>query len=301
MSRRYTEQAGARRRKIEEEEVQRLETSPSRRQKGADKLQVSADGAMVPLLRGEWAEVKTVVIGVVQPAVEERGEWVVHTRQSELFLAVGHGRGVSTSGAGGNAPAGCGSGQSGGGGHGRSRMGTGFYRLPLSQCRAHPGFAACGGTLEPGRASAIRRTYSAGAAVVEQPLAPTQTGGAWADLSRVRTISPATSSSRQIEANRSYLEKRQNQLNYPLFRAQGWPIGSGIVESGNKLVVEARLKGSGMHWAERMSIQCWLCAISSVVTAGNRNGLKSKPGCANGLSCVNKNATWHETQFSPPF
>jgi hypothetical protein len=25
---------------------------------------------------------------------------------------------------------------------------------------------------------------------------------------------------------------------------------SGIVKSGNKLVVEARLKGSGMHWAE---------------------------------------------------
>jgi len=26
-------------------------------------------------------------------------------------------------------------------------------------------------------------------------------------------------------------------------------MGSGAVESGNKLVVEARLKGSGMHWA----------------------------------------------------
>ena len=35
-----------------------------------------------------------------------------------------------------------------------------------------------------------------------------------------------------------------------LFQAQGWPIGSGIVESGNKLVVEARLKGAGMHWAD---------------------------------------------------
>ena len=29
----------------------------------------------------------------------------------------------------------------------------------------------------------------------------------------------------------------------------GYPIGSGAVESANKLVVEARLKGSGMHWA----------------------------------------------------
>ena len=48
----------------------------------------------------------------------------------------------------------------------------------------------------------------------------------------------------------AYLEKRQTQLQYPIFQAQGWPIGSGIVESGNKLVVEVRLKGSGMHWAD---------------------------------------------------
>lgn len=39
-------------------------------------------------------------------------------------------------------------------------------------------------------------------------------------------------------------------MQYPLFQAQGWPIGSGMVESGNKLVVHARLKGPGMHWAE---------------------------------------------------
>jgi hypothetical protein len=48
----------------------------------------------------------------------------------------------------------------------------------------------------------------------------------------------------------AYLEKRKQQMQYPRFQAQGWPIGSGIVESGNKLVVEARLKGAGMHWAE---------------------------------------------------
>jgi hypothetical protein len=53
-----------------------------------------------------------------------------------------------------------------------------------------------------------------------------------------------------ITSNLAYLEKRKAQIQYPRFQAQGWPIGSGIVESGNKLVVEARLKGSGMHWAE---------------------------------------------------
>jgi len=46
----------------------------------------------------------------------------------------------------------------------------------------------------------------------------------------------------------AYLRKREQMLQYPQFRQEGWPIGSGIVESANKLVVEARLKGSGMHW-----------------------------------------------------
>jgi hypothetical protein len=53
-----------------------------------------------------------------------------------------------------------------------------------------------------------------------------------------------------ISSNLAYLKKRKAQLHYPLFQAQGWPIGSGMVESGNKLVVQARLKGAGMHWAE---------------------------------------------------
>ena len=38
-------------------------------------------------------------------------------------------------------------------------------------------------------------------------------------------------------------------MQYPTCLAQGWPMGSGAVESGNKVVVEARLKGAGMHWA----------------------------------------------------
>ena len=47
----------------------------------------------------------------------------------------------------------------------------------------------------------------------------------------------------------AYLEKRQAQIAYAKFADAGYPIGSGMVESANKLVVEERLKGSGMHWA----------------------------------------------------
>lgn len=40
-------------------------------------------------------------------------------------------------------------------------------------------------------------------------------------------------------------------MQYPQFRRDGWPIGSGMVESANKNVVEARLKGPGMHWQRK--------------------------------------------------
>ena len=51
------------------------------------------------------------------------------------------------------------------------------------------------------------------------------------------------------DATLQYLASRWAQIQYAEFVAQGYPIGSGSVESANKLVVEARLKGSGMRWA----------------------------------------------------
>ena len=47
----------------------------------------------------------------------------------------------------------------------------------------------------------------------------------------------------------NYLDKRLAMMAYVDCQAKGYPIGSGCVESANKLVVEARLKGAGMHWA----------------------------------------------------
>jgi hypothetical protein len=46
----------------------------------------------------------------------------------------------------------------------------------------------------------------------------------------------------------TYLLKRGAHMQYPAYQEAGWPIGSGSVESANKLVVEARLKGAGMRW-----------------------------------------------------
>jgi hypothetical protein len=46
---------------------------------------------------------------------------------------------------------------------------------------------------------------------------------------------------REEEHELAYLEKREAHMQYPTYQETGWPIGSGMVESANKLVVEARL------------------------------------------------------------
>src|SRR5712691_7809403 len=51
-----------------------------------------------------------------------------------------------------------------------------------------------------------------------------------------------------VQEHLEYLRKREMLMQYPQFQSSGWPIGSGMVESANKNVVEARLKGTGMHW-----------------------------------------------------
>src|SRR5579863_4515465 len=51
-----------------------------------------------------------------------------------------------------------------------------------------------------------------------------------------------------IQEKLAYLQKREGHMQYPIYQAAGWPIGSGSVESANKVVVEARLKGARMRW-----------------------------------------------------
>lgn len=46
-----------------------------------------------------------------------------------------------------------------------------------------------------------------------------------------------------------YLQTRLAMIDYPFFQKRGYPIGSGCVESGHKVVVQRRLKGAGMRWA----------------------------------------------------
>jgi hypothetical protein len=48
----------------------------------------------------------------------------------------------------------------------------------------------------------------------------------------------------------TYFTNQVHRMDYPQYRAQGWCIGSGVVESACKRVVGQRLKGGGMRWGE---------------------------------------------------
>ena len=69
-------------------------------------------------------------------------------------------------------------------------------------------------------------------------------------LHHLRTLVATQPANVDLASQLAYLQTREAQLQYPQFVTAGWPIGSGMVESANKLVVEDRLKGAGMHWAE---------------------------------------------------
>jgi hypothetical protein len=47
-----------------------------------------------------------------------------------------------------------------------------------------------------------------------------------------------------------YFTNNLHRMEYPEYEAEGWQIGSGVVESACKTVVGQRLKGAGMRWSE---------------------------------------------------
>ena len=74
-----------------------------------------------------------------------------------------------------------------------------------------------------------------------------------------------------------YFRNREHRMDYPRYRANGWQIGSGPVESGCKRVVTQRLKGAGMRWGERGSdAMCHLNALL-LSESGQWDGFWAEP------------------------
>jgi hypothetical protein len=251
MSRRNSEAAGAAYEELQKEEVERLEKEMPVAPQGAEKMQMSADGAMVPLLHGQWAEVRTLVVGEVQPAVQERGEWVVHTRNLSYFsrkisseeferlaLVEIQRRGVENAGQVASVMDG-------------SDWLQGFteYHRPdavriLDFPHAGEHIAQIGEYMY-GEGTPEAQTW------LKEQLHQLKHEGPEPLFTELHQFQSQHPDAQEISGNLAYFKKREPQIQYPRFQADGWPIGSGIVESGNKLVVEVRLKGSGMHWAEQ--------------------------------------------------
>lgn len=66
-----------------------------------------------------------------------------------------------------------------------------------------------------------------------------------------------------IRQSPAYFEVRQSKMNYDHFRQEGYPIGSGTVESGINTVVHHRMKRQGRGW-ERQNAQAMLAALSEL-------------------------------------
>lgn len=246
VSQKYTEEAGAAYEDLQTEEVERLEKEMPPAEQGANKLQISADGAMVPMLHGVWAEVKTVVIGEVQP----EGEKGVHTQNLSYFsrkvnaeefqrlaLVEMHRRGVEN--ARGVAAIMDG-----------AIWEQGFTDYHCPQATRILDFPHAAEHITPIAEFLYGDHTPESRLWLEEHLHSLKHEGPDKILVEFQKLQQQYPEAEAISGNLAYLKKRKEQIQYPLFQAQGWPIGSGIVESGNKLVVQARLKGSGMHWAE---------------------------------------------------
>jgi len=219
---------------------------------GPERAVVSADGAMVPLRGGEWAEVKTLVVGEVAPGpapLAPPGPDAGHMQALSYCSRLGdidtfnravltelHRRGVETAGQVAAVSDG-------------AEWIQGFVDLHCPQAvrildfpHAAERLALVGQLVAPDDPSWLAPRLHRLKHEGPEPLL--------AELHhQVQQVAAQAQPPPEVDEALAYLDKRVAQLQYPAFQAQGWPIGSGSVESANKLVVEARLKGAGMHWA----------------------------------------------------
>jgi hypothetical protein len=198
---------------------------------------------------GEWKEVKTLLIGEIGKPVQEGGETVVHSQKHSYFsrmMGADEFRRLSL---------------------------VETYRRGVEQAKVVAA-ANDGAEWEQSMidfhcpqairildfSHAVERIWEVGQALWGEDSPPTQK---WAKeqahalkhdgpmdvLAELNDLHKQHPTLEILETNLAYLEKCINLMQYPTFAQQGLPIGSGAIESGNKLVVEARLKGAGMHWA----------------------------------------------------
>lgn len=214
-----------------------------------EQMVMSTDGAYVPLVGGVWGEVKLLSIGEVQPASwnPSSQEMEIKTHKLSYFARLEEASHFSDHASG----------------EVRRR---GIERAP-AVCAVQDGALWLQEIVQAHRKDAVRILDFAHAAeyVNEIGEAVRATGrhlpARWLQgvLHRLKHDGPdrvlkhihwlvERSNDPEVQKKERYLSTRREQMDYPTFQQAGWPIGSGMVESGNKVVMQARLKGAGMHW-----------------------------------------------------
>jgi hypothetical protein len=254
--RRWTQAAGAAYVAEQAADLERLERERPPAPSGPAVQYLSADGAMVPLVGGQWGEGKTLAIGAVQMRVGEDERPEAHTSDLTYFSRLADAEAFTRQAY-----------------VEAQRRGT---EVAGVVCAVQDGAEWEQGLVDVLRPDAVRILDFPHA--LEQLTAAAQpTLGSehtevqgWLD-EQAHTLNHAADGARQVLAalarlpvqaatdpsaaadvrdrTLAYFTKRLPQVRYAEFQAAGYPIGSGSTESANKVVVETRLKGSGMHWA----------------------------------------------------
>jgi hypothetical protein len=269
--RRQTEAAGAALTALEDEASAQLEREFPAPPQGPAIQQVSVDGAMVHLVDGTWAEVKTAAIGTVTTRRNKAGEREVHTTDlsscSRLADVASFGRrfqlevfyrGTQTAGT-----------------VVAVQDGADWIQGLFDTYRRDAVRVLDFAHLVEHLATAARAVYGADSPGFQAWLAVAahilKHRGPDEILVELRQLPISAAADRATAATLrdetiAYLEARLPQTQYHRFQAKGYPIGSGCVESAGKLLVEARLKGSGMRWARRNV--CPMVALRAARSSG---------------------------------
>lgn len=217
---------------------------------GAEQLVFSVDGAMVPLVGGQWTEVRTLAVGTVVPELREDKPPLNHATQVSYFsrrtdsvtftdqaVVELHRRGLETAGRVAAVVDG-------------AEWCQQFIDVHAPQAvrildfpHAAEYISAIGATVGP---NGPLKTSAEQAQLMHE----LKHAGPERVLAELQALLVGNPNLTELPTQVAYLRKRTAQMQYPQYVADGWPIGSGMVESANKLVVEDRLKGAGMHWAD---------------------------------------------------
>lgn len=236
------------------EKVAELEAEAPPATSRPEQMVICTDGAMVQLTTGDWREVKTVSFGEFRPYWDAKQRKVVtRTEEISYFSRVETAEAFSRSALvewhrrGGENAQSVVAVQDG------ALWIQSFidYHCPqavrvIDFAHAQAYVATVGRAIHGADTDAFRQWFAQmSKRLGHQP--PQRTVN---ELRLLQRQHPDHPEGETIELAIRYLERRLPMIDYPHFRQQQLPIGSGNVESGHKVVMQRRMKQAGMRWAE---------------------------------------------------